>query len=504
MTDIERCSGILLHITSLPSRFGVGDLGPEAYRFADFLCRAKQRMWQILPLNPSDGGGDYSPYSGWSAFAGNTLLISPENMVRDGFLEAGDLDPAPAFSGDKADYQAAERYRSRLFDRAFDRFSAGSARRFQESYGRFCEESRSWLDDAARFHVLKDNFEQKSWQHWPDEIKRRDPQAIEHVDRYFGTAIRKEKFVQFIFDFQWRALRAYCNGKNIRLFGDIPIYVTADSADVWSHPELFRLDQDMGPESVSGVPPDYFSETGQLWGHPLYRWDRLQATGYDWWKQRIAHNLDLFDWIRLDHFRGLVAFWEVPASHKSAMNGRWVEAPAADFLDCLRQSFPDLPMIAEDLGIITDDVREIMRRYQIPGMRVALFAFGDDFPESAYLPHNMDSNGMFFTGTHDTNTVRGWFQTEATAEMKVRVRKYLGCGLSADNISWAMIRLVMISPARIALIPMQDVLGLDETARMNRPGAARGNWRWRVSKDQLTEDIVDRLADLTATFGRNR
>jgi 4-alpha-glucanotransferase len=504
MTTIERSSGILLHITSLPSRFGIGDMGPEAYRFADFLHRSKQHLWQILPLNAVHGGGGYSPYFNWSAFAGNTLLISPEIMVRDGFLEPSDLEPDPGFPVGDVDYPSAETYRARLFDIAFDRFRARGTSRSHDAFDLFCSENHSWLQDAVRFKVLAERFGSDSWQEWPGEFMRRDHGALAEFDRGFEEALHKEKFLQFVFDSQWRALRAYCNRRQIQIFGDIPIYVPYNSADVWSHSDLFKLDDHMRPESVSGVPPDYFSATGQLWGHPVYRWDRLQAEGYQWWIERIEHNLALFDWIRIDHFRGLVAFWEVPASHTSAMEGKWVPAPVDDFLSFLFRRFPMLPMVAEDLGLITADVREVMRRFDIPGMRVALFAFGDDFPNGAYLPHNMDSHGVFFTGTHDTNTVEGWFESEAGEEEKRRLVKYLGYEVSAGRVHWAMIRLVMISPARIAVIPFQDVLGLGESARMNRPGNPHGNWRWRLKGGELSADLAERLADLTEVFGRDR
>lgn len=504
MTTIERSSGVLLHLTSLPSRFGIGDMGPEAYRFADFLSRAKQHLWQILPLNAVHRGGDYSPYFNWSAFAGNTLLISPEMMVRDGFLKPADLEPNPGFTGGEADYAMAEEYRARLFDVAFDRFRSGGTSRSQDVFGLFCSENHSWLQDAVRFKVLTNRFGSDAWQEWPDEIKRRDPLALREFDSNSAEELHKEKFLQFLFSLQWQALRAYCNQMQIQIFGDIPIYVPYNSADVWSHPDLFKLDDQMRPESVSGVPPDYFSATGQLWGHPVYRWDRLQADGYRWWVDRIKHNIAMFDWIRIDHFRGLVAFWEVPASHTSAIDGKWVPAPVDDFLSFLFHRFPMLPMVAEDLGLITADVREVMRRYDIPGMRVALFAFGEDFPHGAYLPHNMDSHGVFFTGTHDTNTVEGWFESEAGEEEKHRLAKYLGYKLSSGMVHWAMIRLVMISPARIALIPFQDVLGLGESSRMNWPGKPHGNWRWRLNGGELTPDLADRMADLTEIFGRDR
>lgn len=504
MMTIERSSGILLHITSLPSRFGIGDLGPEAYRFADFLCRAKQHLWQILPLNAVHRGGDYSPYFNWSAFAGNTLLISPEIMVHDGFLEPSDLEWNPGFTDGNVNYPLAEEYRSRLFDIAFDRFVSGVTNRPHEAFGLFCSENQYWLQDAVRFKVFSGRFGSDAWQNWPEEMKRRDPRALEAFDCSFAEELQKEKFLQFLFNLQWRALRAYCNQRQIQIFGDIPIYVPYNSADVWSHPDLFKLNDHMRPESVSGVPPDYFSATGQLWGHPVYRWDRLQAGNYQWWVERIEHNLALFDWIRIDHFRGLVAFWEVPASHTSAMDGKWVPAPVDDFLSFLFRRFPLLPVVAEDLGLITADVREVMRRFDIPGMRVALFAFGEDFPNGAYLPHNMDSHGIFFTGTHDTNTVEGWFESEAGEEEKRHLMKYLGYEVSAGMVHWAMIRLVMISPARIALIPFQDVLGLGKSSRMNWPGKPHGNWRWRLNGGELTADLANRLGDLTTIFGRDR
>ncbi len=503
MTKIKRSCGVLLHITSLPSRFGVGDMGPEAYRFADFLSRAKQHLWQILPLNAVHRGGDYSPYFNWSVFAGNTLLISPEIMVRDGLLDSSDLEPDPGFSEGDADYVMAEEYRCRLFDIAFERFRSRGTNLSLEAFGSFCRENQSWLQDAVRFKVLSDHFGSDCWHQWPEDIKRRDPQALREVDLAFEEELHKEKFLQFLFIFQWRALRGYCNERQVRIFGDVPIYVPYNSADVWAHPDLFKLDDQMHPESVSGVPPDYFSATGQLWGHPVYRWDRLQADGYRWWVDRIEHNLALFDWVRIDHFRGLVAYWEVPASNTSAIDGKWVPAPVDDFLGFLYRRFPLLPVVAEDLGLITADVREVMRRFDIPGMRVALFAFGEDFPRGAYLPHNMDSNGVFFTGTHDTNTVEGWFESEAGEEEKRRLIKYLGYEVSAGTVHWAVIRLVMISPASIALIPFQDVLGLGESARMNRPGKPGGNWRWRLSGGEATPDLADRLADLTTIFGRD-
>jgi 4-alpha-glucanotransferase len=503
MTTIERSSGILLHISCLPSRFGIGDLGPEAYRFADFLHEAGQRLWQMLPLNPTHRNGDYSPYYSWSAFAGNTMLISPEKMLADGLINPSDLQPLPAFKSGAA-FALADDYKERLLDIAFERFSAsGSRHKMHDAFRRFCLESDTWLHDAARFKVLKNHHQGNAWHQWPEKIRFREPKALKDIDGRLKKELLREKFAQFIFHLQWRALRTYCNAKQIQMFGDIPIYVTYDSADVWSHPELFKLDDQLRPVVVSGVPPDYFSETGQLWGHPVYRWDFLKSQGYEWWLQRIAQNLAHFDWIRIDHFRGLVAFWEVPADHETAMKGKWTQAPAEDFLSCLFRRFPLLPMVAEDLGLITADVRETMRRFEIVGMSVALFAFGDDFPHGVYLPHNMNRRSVAFTGTHDTNTVKGWFQSEAGLKEKRRLVRYLGYNVTARQVHWAMVRLVMQSSARIALFPLQDILGLGKDARMNRPGSSGGNWRWRFESDALTASLSKKLAELTVTFGRS-
>ncbi|MCJ8500553.1 4-alpha-glucanotransferase [Desulfatitalea alkaliphila] len=503
MTTIARCAGVVLPIPSLPSRFGIGDLGPAARRFVDFLQAARQRLWQILPLNPIDARGDFSPYDSWSAFAGNTLLISPEDLVKDRFLADRDLNPLPRFDTKQVDYAAAVSFKESLFDIAFKRFQNTTTRGNREAFRRFRRANDGWLDDAARFKVLKDHLDGLPWQQWPATFKRPSPAALRQLDQQFGEALEKEKFLQFLFDRQLRALRRYCLSKGLQLFGDIPIYVNADSADVWGHPDIFQLDRDGRPVSVSGVPPDYFSVTGQLWGHPLFNWQRLQATGYEWWLQRIGHNLERFDWLRIDHFRGLVAFWEVPAHHTSAIDGQWTAAPVDDFLTCLLRRFPLPPIVAEDLGVITADVRETLRRYRIPGMRVALFAFGSDFPRNAYLPHAMDPHCAYFTGTHDTNTVRGWFRHEAKPAEKQRLQRYVGHTITEKSVHWDLIRLVMQSPARMALVPMQDLLGLGRSARTNRPGQARGNWRWRLDQRRLTPHLARRLATMTTTYGRD-
>jgi len=496
----KRASGILLHITSLPSPYGIGDLGPEAYRFADFLAQTKQSYWQVLPLNPTNPAYGNSPYSSISAFAGNTLLISPDLLVEEGLLSREDLDPIPPFPEARCNFSEVILYKGKLLERAYQRFNQNGKGR--ESFEIFCSESSSWLEDFALFVVLKKHFDGKVWNQWPSELRDRNPKSLAEVKKGSHDQIEKEEFWQYLFFKQWHALRTSCRQKGVHLFGDLAIYVSLDSADVWANPGLFKLDRERRPTFVSGVPPDYFSETGQLWGNPVYRWNVLKKSNYRWWRERIAHNLDLFDVLKIDHFRGLVAYWEIPAGEKTAINGRWVKVPVKDFLDTLNQHFPRLPIVAEDLGLITPDVREVMDHFALPGMKVLLFAFGEDHPMHPYLPHTYEKNFLVYTGTHDNNTVRGWFEGEASSEDKQRLFRYLGREVPVEEIHWALIRLAMMSVARSVILPMQDVLGLGGEARMNRPSIAHGNWEWRLLPGQLTDSVSERLLDVTKTFGR--
>jgi 4-alpha-glucanotransferase len=495
----RRSSGILLHITSLPSAYGIGDLGPEAYRWADFLAETRQGIWQILPLNPTDPAHGNSPYQSVSAFAGNPLLISPELMARDGFLPQSDVENLSGHQVRPIDYPAVSAGKERILAAAYERFRQGGKR---HEYERFCAENASWLDDFALFTALKDHFSGTSWTEWPQEVRDRRPEVLASIKEELRHEIEKARFLQYVFFEQWHALKAYCNQRGIQVFGDIPIYVIHDSADVWANPELFVLDDERKPSIVAGVPPDYFSETGQLWGNPVYRWEVLQERGYGWWIQRVEHNLAHFDLIRIDHFRGLVGYWVVPAGESNAVNGRWVEAPAEDFLHALLRRLPQLPIIAEDLGLITPDVREIMHRFELPGMKVLLFAFGEDLPTNPYIPHNLPRNCVLYTGTHDNNTTRGWFEGEASPEIKERLFRYLGREVQAENIHRELIRLAMMSVANTIIVPMQDILGLGEEARMNRPATTEGNWRWRLSPDQLTPSLADMLRGMTDLYGR--
>jgi 4-alpha-glucanotransferase len=493
-----RSSGLLLHPTSLPSPHGIGDLGPSAFQFADFLAAAGQRLWQVLPLNPTEGGSAHSPYHSPSAFAGNPLLISPAALAEQGLLADAEVESTPAFPAHRVVFDRVVRHKRGLLQRACRRFDDVGDR---IAFDRFCRET-PWLDDFALFTVLRRHYHPRSWNQWPAPLRDRRPEALEAARKTYRKAIRWQKILQYLFLGQWAALRRYCHGRQIRLIGDMPIYVPLDSADVWSHRRCFKLTRTGRPAAVSGVPPDYFSATGQLWGHPVYDWDALRAAGYDWWVARLRHHMALYDLTRIDHFRGLVAYWEVPARARTAVHGRWVAAPVEDFLDHLIKRLGPLPVIAEDLGSISADVREVIRRYGLPGMRVLLFAFGGDFPGGAFLPHRHIRNAVVYTGTHDNNTVRGWFEEEADEKTRRNLFRYLGREVAPEKLPWEMIRLAMLSTADTAIVPLQDVLGLGSEARMNRPARRRGNWQWRLAPEALDADTAARLRTMTATYGR--
>ncbi len=496
----ERGCGTLLHITSLPSEFGIGDLGPGAYRFADFLHRAGQKYWQILPLNPTSTFSYNSPYSSYSAFAGNPLLISPRLLVEDGFLEKSDIEPLREKNAGSVDYDTVTEKKNRLLARAYDKNRDKLAD--NEDFDSFCELNSSWLTPCSLFVALKERFGDVGWADWPKEVRDREENALQQWRKNLSDKTRMQQFHQFLFYRQWRKLRKYCNERGIRLIGDLPIYVNHDSADVWLSPNVFKLNGNRRPEFVAGVPPDYFSKTGQLWGNPVYRWRELRHRNYDWWLWRIEHNLNLFDIFRLDHFRGFVAFWEVKAGSKTAVKGHWVKVPVDNFFHTLLESFPNLPMIAEDLGMITDDVREVMKRYGFPGMKVLQFAFNGDLEDHPYLPHNYTPNCVAYTGTHDNNTVRGWYENDATEEEKKSLEEYLGHEVDPEEVHWELIGLAMKSEANQVIIPMQDYLGLGKEARMNKPATVNKNWSWRLLQEQLTDDLGGRLRALVSDENR--
>jgi 4-alpha-glucanotransferase len=491
-------SGILLHVTSLPSPYGIGDLGPSAYRFIDFLSDAGQSYWQILPIQAINLAFDCSPYHSISAFAGNKLLISPELLLSEGLLVESDLAPYRIGEG-KRGCQEVVAFREKLLDIAYERFKTRSD---DGDFDMFCVENRKWLTDFSLFMAIRKRYARACWNEWPQELRDRKLGPLSKISDELGEEIGKQKFLQFIFFKQWYALKDYCNAKGVKVIGDVAIYMDVDSVDVWVNPHLFKLDENNKPVLVSGVPPDYFSQTGQLWGHPVYNWAKLKETGYHWWVERVGHNLKLFDMIRVDHFRGFVAYWEIKAGEKTAVNGKWVSAPATDFFNTLHGRFPELPIIAEDLGIITDDVKEVMEHFGLPGMKVLLFAFGEDNPKHPYLPQNYKANCIVYTGTHDTNTARGWFENEANAASKERLFKYVGRRFSSDEAPLELIKLAENSAANIAMIPMQDVLGLGQEARMNLPGSHKGNWEWRLLPEQINSDVARKLLEVTKTSGR--
>ncbi len=493
-----RCAGILLHPTSFPSRFGIGDLGWEAYRFVDFLFKSYQQLWQVLPVGPTGYGN--SPYASYSAMAGNPMLISPDKLRDEALLSEEDFANLPEFPHERVDYEQVVQIKTPLLKQAFGNFKNRATPMQQQEFAGFCETKAYWLDDYALFMALKDAHEGASWHTWKPEIARRQPEALEQWRVQLNDKIFYYKFIQFEFFRQWSQLRSYANMHGIQIIGDIPIYVAHDSADVWAHPEIFCLNEETGEAALmAGVPPDYFSATGQLWGNPIYNWEELQKQDFKWWVQRFEAMLDYVDVIRIDHFRGFQAYWVVKQGETTAMNGSWVEAPGEALFEAIAQKLGKLPVLAEDLGVITPEVEALRDKFEFPGMKILQFAFGSD-PGNPYLPFNYSRNCVVYTGTHDNDTTVGWF-SQASDYEKHKLWLYLGC-MSNDGIQWDMIRLALSSVANQAIIPLQDVLGLGTQARMNVPSKADGNWGWRYQPDALTEELGDRLKILTETFGR--
>lgn len=486
-----RTSGILLHPTSLPSRFGIGDLGPEAYKFVDFLADAGQSLWQVLPLGPT-GYGD-SPYASYSAFAGNTLLISPERLVADGLLDGEDGQPVA-----RIDYSFAHQLKDGLLRRAYERFSNTDETNLRSEFEAFLREQSHWINDYALFRALKEENGGTAWTEWNSS----------HAD---VSRIEAHAFYQFLFFRQWAALRKYAHERSIKIIGDFPIFVAHDSADVWINPEQFKLDTNGKPLVVAGVPPDYFSSTGQFWGNPLYNWERMQSDGFKWWIERVRAMFAMVDMARIDHFRGFAACWEIPGGDTTAEHGKWVETPGRELFTAIRKALGELPIIAEDLGVITPDVVALRDELKFPGMRVLQFGFGGDPKKSVDLPHNYVRNVVAYTGTHDNDTAAGWFHSVAgegsmrTAKQIVDQREFCMRYLNTtgEEIHWDFIRAVWASVADTAIAPLQDVLGLGTEARMNLPNSNEGNWSWRYAPDALTSEIASRLKKLNELYGRN-
>ena len=500
---------MLLHPTSLPGRFGIGDLGAGALAFVDLLAAAGQRVWQVLPLGPT-GYGD-SPYQCFSAFAGNPLLVSLDTLIEEGLLSASEAGDPGVFAAGDVDFSTVLAHRQALWPRALDRFDAAASAAMRDRFDRFCRTHADWLNDFALFMAVKAAHENAAWTTWEPAIAHRDPDAITQWSTRFERQIRVHKLTQFLFFEQWARVREACRARSIAIMGDLPIFVAHDSADVWVRRELFRLEADGRPTVVAGVPPDYFSATGQLWGNPHYRWDALERTGYAWWIDRFRASLALVDRVRIDHFRGFEAAWEILGGATTAVRGEWVKGPGAALFDAVRSALrvDRLPFVAENLGVITPEVEALRERLGLPGMAILQFAFGTDPQAPDFKPHNYPSNRVVYTGTHDNDTAVGWWtgetghSTRSNTEIEKErefARRYLG--IDGREMHWAFIRAVLASVADTAIVPVQDLLGLGSDARMNRPGTVGGNWRWRLCPGQLTHDIARRLAVMTETYDR--
>lgn len=495
----RRGAGILLHPASLPGKGPIGDFGIEAFRFIDFLSEAGQSFWQILPLNQIDGGKAYSPYSPLSAFAGNVFFIATERVVHRTFHRRRKRIPRWQ---SKIDYHAAEKLKYDALDALYDNFSAYANEEERNRFQQFCVNEHYWLYDYALFIVLKNYFGGKPWNEWPEKYRDRKREALAKFVVEHNREIEKQKYFQFLFINQWLKLKKYANDKGIRVFGDVPIYTSYDSADVWAHPHYFLLNADKSMQKVAGVPPDYFNADGQLWNMPVYNWEALRKKGYEWWLERLRKNLQLYDVVRLDHFRAFSAYWEIEAGAPNARTGAWKPGPSHEFFNTLQHHFPHMPFAAEDLGDIDEAVYRLRDDFELPGMCVLQFGFGDDFPHGIHLPHNHRENSIVYTGTHDNNTTRGWFTGDTDSQVRKRIRKYLGGFVYGLNLSHRMIRLSYQSVGRVVIVPMQDILNLGGRARMNFPSTVRGNWDWRLPAGALSTTKARWLKKLAEIYGR--
>lgn len=494
---MERAAGLLLHPTSLPGGHGIGDLGAQAYAWVDFLVSAKHHLWQVLPLGPT-GYGD-SPYQSFSAFAGNPNLISLDRLVKEGFLTPEALTNAPGSPDGRIDYGAVIPFKEAALGKAFEAFASGATTEQRRDFEKFCEAQAYWLEDFALFMALKEAHGGGSWNAWAEDLRTRNEAALERFAKDNAVSILRRKVWQWLFYRQWLELKRYANDKGVKIIGDIPIFIAYDSADAWANPELFYFGDAGNPEVVSGVPPDYFSKTGQRWGNPIYRWDEMAKGSFAWWVERFRSSLDFYDLIRVDHFRGFDSYWEIPAENPTAEHGRWVKGPGQALFDALKKGLGELPIIAEDLGIITPEVEKLRDDNGLPGMKVLQFAFAGGGSDP-YLPHNyVSENCAVYTGTHDNDTTQGWYDQTDEAERDF-IRRYLARG--NESIVWELIRLAYASVARYAVVPLQDVLQLGADARMNTPGEAAGNWGWRFSEGQLEPWVAPALAELVELYNR--
>jgi len=494
--SFPRSAGVLLHPTSLPGNYGIGELGAPAYDFVDRLVQSGQSLWQILPLGPT-GYGD-SPYACFSALAGNPMLIDLDWLAEEGDIDAADLAEAPSFPADRVDFGPVISFKSAILQRGARAFRAHASPERQAALNHFCRENDDWLDDFALFMALKDAHGGGAWNTWERELVTRDPGALQAWRERLDETLFAQRYYQFQFFRQWESLKRYSNEQGIQIVGDIPIFVAYDSVDVWAHPDLFLLDEDLRPTQVAGVPPDYFSPTGQLWGNPIYNWGRMAGNGYTWWIRRFEQTFTTVDIVRLDHFRGFAAYWAVPSDETTAINGHWETGPGAGFFQTIKDALGELPIIAEDLGHITEDVLELREQFDLPGMNVLQFAFTSD-AGNPYLPHNVRHNSVIYTGTHDNDTTMGWYASREAWELKL-CHDYLGP--VNEPINWALMRTAYRSVADLAIVPMQDILGLGSEARMNTPGKFGDNWDWRFNLDDFTPEVQARLKELALTYGR--
>ena len=499
--QFNRASGVLLHLTSLPSEYGIGDLGKEAYNFIDFLKKANQKLWQILPLNPPASGG--SPYNCFSAFAGNTLLISVDKLIEDGLLKVEEVTNVPNFAETKVEFSRVIKFKNELFLKAFNRFDE-----LAEGYGytQFKEENEYWLSDFCLYMALKEQFDNRARNRWDKDISFREKQAVERYQSKLVDKIRYQEFLQYFFSKQWSKLKNYANYNGIKIIGDLPIFVAHDSSDVWAHPELFDLGDEGNSRKVAGVPPDYFSKTGQLWGNPHYNWKRMQKNNFLWWRKRFEKLLEQVDITRIDHFRGFEAYWEVDASEKTAERGKWIKAPGYELFSAVKQHLGDLPVIVEDLGFITPEVNKMKKKFGFPGMKILQFSFDEKTPMKS-RPDDYEKHCVMYTGTHDNDTLLGWYrgliQSKNTRVLKM-LEKYYGINnsMSEEKVCWALIEVVYKTNANLVILPLQDILCLDNQARMNYPGTVSGNWLWRYKKGDITKEMEKKLAILAQKYYR--
>jgi malto-oligosyltrehalose synthase/4-alpha-glucanotransferase len=498
----DRSAGILMHITSLPSKFGIGDIGPDAMKFADVLFNSRQKYWQMLPVNPVDKQAGYSPYSSASSMAGNTLLISPELLEKDGLLKKDDLKKYELSVKGPVNFDEVKRIKTALFEMAYQNFLSYGNEAKKLQFHDFKSNEAEWLNDFALYEALKSKHENKPWYQWPQAYKSRNLTTLKKIEKEDAEYIDKVKWLQFIFSKQWAALKNYCNAKSITLLGDMPFYISYDSVDVWANPQLFNLDDKGNMAGMAGVPPDYFSAEGQLWGMPVYCWDVLKETNYAWWIKRIKKNLEYFDLIRLDHFRAFADYWEVPAGEQTAINGKWKQGPGTDFFECVKKELGSLPFVAEDLGNINKAVYGLRDAFGLPGMKVLQFGFDNTMPFSDHIPHNYTENSFAYTGTHDNNTIMGWYKEDISKGDQKRVKAYIGKKINPHKAYSAFIKLIYASVARVAIIPVQDVLGLDASSRMNIPAHAEGNWSWRLAPEDLDQKTIRLLRDLVIFYNR--